>query len=40
MTSKEKHDAWQKKLACPLLIVDGSMPIRENFELVKRKIKI
>ncbi len=39
MTSKVKHDDWQKQLMCPLILVDGSMPITKNFELVKRKIK-
>lgn len=38
MRSKAKHDDWQKQLSCPLILVDGSMPVRENFELIQRKI--
>lgn len=40
MRSKVKHDNWQKQLLCPLILVDGSMPIMKNFELVKREMKI
>lgn len=40
MRSKVKHDDWQRQLICPLILVDGSMPIMVNFELIKRKIKI
>lgn len=38
MRSKAKHDDWQKQLICPFLLVDGSMPVTKNFELIKRKI--
>ena len=38
--SKVKHDDWQKQLICPLILVDGSMPITKNYELIKREIKI
>lgn len=40
MRSKIKHDEWQKQLICPLILVDGSMPITKIFELIKRKIKM
>ena len=40
MRSKVKHDDWQKQLICPLLLVDGSMPVSENFELIKEKYKL
>ena len=39
MRSKAKHDEWQKQLICPLLIVDGNKPTRENFDLIKRYLK-
>lgn len=38
MRSKAKHDDWQKQLNCPFISVDGSMPMAENFELIKRKM--
>lgn len=39
MRSKAKHDDWQKQLRCPLIFVDGSVPVRENFEIIKEKYK-
>ncbi len=39
MRSKAKHDDWQKQLGCPLIFVDGSVPVRGNFELIKEKYK-
>lgn len=33
MRSKKKHDNWQKQLTCPLILLDGSVPVTENFEL-------
>ena len=24
------HDAWQKQLPCPILVVDGTAPLAEN----------
>lgn len=38
MRSKAKHDDWQKQLICPLILVDGNMPVTKNFELIKREI--
>lgn len=40
MRSKRKHDHWEKQLGCPLILVDGSMPVSENFELIKEKYDI
>lgn len=40
MRSKAKHDDWQKQLICPFISVDGSMPIAEIFELIKRKMQV
>ena len=40
MRSKRKHDHWEKQLSCPLILVDGSVPVRENFELIKEKYDI
>lgn len=39
MRSKMKHDDWQKQLTCPLISVDGSIPVAQNYELIKREIK-
>ena len=30
--SKAKHDLWQKKLACPLLLLDGGETIADNLQ--------
>ena len=35
MRSRAMHDAWQQKLRCPLVLVDGSCPVEENFERVR-----
>ncbi len=40
MRSKVKHDDWQKKLICPLLFVDGNMPVSENYEIIKSNFKL
>jgi hypothetical protein len=36
--SRAKHDEWQKQLACPLVVVDGSKPLAENFSIIGRSI--
>ena len=36
MRSKTMHDEWQKLLKCPLATVDGSMPLKTNWVLIKR----
>ena len=38
MRSKAKHHEWQKKLKCPILLVDGNMPVEENFIYVSGQI--
>lgn len=38
MRSKAKHDRWQKMLKCPLVSVDGSLPIEANWEIIRRYI--
>lgn len=40
MRSKIKHDFWQKKLHCPLLLLDGSLSLKDNFEIIKRNLSI
>ncbi len=40
MRSKAKHDDWQKKLICPLLFVDGNMPVSENYEIIQSNFKL
>lgn len=37
MRSKAKHDQWQKRLQCPLIILDGSESIENNFELIMKQ---
>ncbi len=37
MRSKAEHDKWQKQLLCPIIQVDGSIPVRDNYELIKEK---
>lgn len=39
MRSK-KHDFWQKKLHCSLLLLDGSLSLKDNFEIIKRNLSI
>lgn len=39
MRSRRHHDAWQKKLSCPLLIVDGADALDRNYEIVKRAVQ-
>ena len=36
MRSKARHDEWQKLLKCPLVCVDGSLPLEENWGIIKR----
>ena len=35
MRSRIHHDAWQKKLLCPLLTLDGADELNKNFLIVK-----
>lgn len=34
--SKLKHDEWQKQLRCPLINLDGGLPIEKNFEIFQK----
>lgn len=36
--SRMKHDMWQQKLTCPLLILDGSASLETNFQLIQKAI--
>lgn len=36
--SKRKHDQWQKKLKCPLIVVDGKDSLEKNYKLVQKAI--
>ena len=35
MRSKAKHDEWQMKLYCKHIIVDGSLPLEKNFQMIQ-----
>ena len=37
--SKAMHDEWQKLLTCPLVMVDGSLPLEANWEIIERSMK-
>ena len=37
MRSKAKHDEWQKLLSCPVVLVDGSLPVETNLEVINKK---
>ncbi len=34
MRSKAEHDLWQQKLTCPLLVLDGTLPLEALVETV------
>lgn len=36
MRSRLKHDEWQKRLQCQLILLDGSLPVEKNFEIIRR----
>lgn len=38
MRSKAKHDEWQKQLRCRIILVDGSLPVEKNFELMRHNL--
>ena len=33
--SKARHDVWQKQLQCPLILVDGGLPLEKNLAIVR-----
>ena len=37
--SKARHDEWQKLLTCPLIVLDGSAPAKDNFEKIRLALK-
>lgn len=39
MRSRAMHDVWQKKLSCPLLVLDGGDDLDENFKKVKEALR-
>ena len=36
--SKAKHDQWQKLLQCRQIMLDGSLPVEKNFEIVQQNL--
>lgn len=38
MRSKSKHDEWQKKLQCRQILLDGSLPLEKNFEIIRQNL--
>ena len=38
MRNKAKHDEWQKLLTCPMILLDGSLPVERNVEIVLRNL--
>lgn len=38
MRSKARHDEWQKRLQCRQIILDGSLPVEKNFEIVQQSL--
>lgn len=38
MRSKPKHDEWQKLLQCHQILLDGSLPVEKNFEIVRQNL--
>ena len=39
MRSKARHDEWEKQLQCQKILLDGSLPLEENFEIIRRILK-
>lgn len=40
MRSRAKHDDWQKQLQCRLVLLDGSLPVETNFEVIRQNLSI
>ncbi len=38
MRSKSKHDEWQKLLQCRQILLDGSLPVEKNFEIIRQNL--
>lgn len=39
MRSKARHDEWEKQLPCQKILLDGSLPLEENLEIIQRILK-
>ena len=40
MRSKALHNEWLKKISCQKLTVDGTKPVYENIEYIKKNFEI
>lgn len=38
MRSKAKHNEWQIKLSCKCILLDGSLPLEKNFQIIQSYI--
>lgn len=38
MRSKLKHNEWQKLLQCQQILLDGSLPVKKNFEIILQNL--
>lgn len=38
MRSKAKHDEWQIKLSCKCILLDGSLPLEKNIQIIQSYI--
>ncbi len=38
MRSKSKHDEWEKQLQCRKILLDGSLPLEKNFEIIQKNL--
>lgn len=36
MRSRSKHDEWEKQLRCRKILLDGSLPVEKNFEIIRQ----
>ncbi len=39
MRSRANHDAWQRKLVCPLLVLNGAVAVEDNIAAVLRALE-
>lgn len=39
MRSCAMHDVWQRKLGCPLLVLNGGADLKDNFAKVKEALR-
>lgn len=38
MRSRAKHDEWQKLLLCRNILLDGSLPVEQNFQRIRQNL--